>query len=97
MALLAALSEPALRLLLARAWQLPDAARPGLLVELARRPSSSSERETMENEDDEEEDAAPRLHGNGTLKLPRACPNAEAFTARVLRALDLQEAAAADA
>jgi hypothetical protein len=80
-ATLAALSEPALRQLLARtAGRLrPPAAGPTLLV--VRRAEGDA-------------DDAPRLVGNGILELAASCPSPEALTARLLRVLGLRAAAA---
>jgi len=80
-AALAALSEPALRRLMARAagrLRLPQSG-PTLLV-LRRRGN--------------EADTAPRFPGNSILELAPQCPSAEAFTARLLNALHLGDAAA---
>ncbi len=86
-AFIAALSEPALRLLLARVFGRMET-KTCLLV--ARRPLLSS---IWLGGPDNQTDVAPRLQGNGTLELVHACPSAEAFTARMLRALGLREAA----
>jgi hypothetical protein len=83
-AALAALSEPALRRLLARAagrLRLPQAG-PTLLV--MRRADGG----------DDDDDDVPRFPGNSILELAPRCPSSEALTARLLRALRLGQAAA---
>jgi len=85
-AALAALSEPARRVLLARATgrlRLVDGGVPVLLV--------------IRRERVADDDVTPKLPGNGLLELAPSCPSAEAFLARLLAALDLRADAAADA
>jgi hypothetical protein len=75
LASLAALSPSALRLLYARAT--------GRLVA----PTSESMHVSTVDEDKPRLPSVPRFCGEGSIVLPRTCPSAEAFTARLLFAL----------
>ena len=76
--LLCALSGPALRLLMVRAAERVRLRDKGASLSIVRGPPGL---------------AMPRLLGGGVLQLPQACPSYDAFSARLLHALGLDDSA----